>query len=340
MKLSAREANNWLRKPDPASAGLLLFGGDPMRVALRRKEVITAMIGPQGEEEMRLTRMSAAQLRKDPALLDDALRAQGFFPGPRAVLVEDATDGMTKQIGAALVDWRPGDAQIIVTAGALAARSSLRKLFEAAPNTVSIALYDDPPSAEELAGLLNGAGLANLSDDARTGMTDFSRSLDPGDLRQFIEKLSLYKLGDTSPLSADDLTACAPLSSEAAMDELILAVAGGAPDKVGPLTARLTAQGTTPVSLCIMLTRHFRSLHVLASGSGGPANTIGRMRPPIWGPRRDQMIRQAGRWGSPRLEVALRLLIDTDLKLRSSDRTPAMAHMERHMIRLAMMAAR
>jgi len=82
MKLSARDASAYFRKPDPNGAGILIYGGDTMRVALKRQEVIKALVGPNGEEEMRLTRMTGAELRKDPALLGDAIKAQGFFPAP------------------------------------------------------------------------------------------------------------------------------------------------------------------------------------------------------------------------------------------------------------------
>ena len=46
MKLSSREAAAVFRKPDPAGTGLLIYGEDTMRVALRRQEVIAALIGP------------------------------------------------------------------------------------------------------------------------------------------------------------------------------------------------------------------------------------------------------------------------------------------------------
>jgi DNA polymerase-3 subunit delta len=82
MKLSPRDAPGYFARPDAARPGLLIYGADGMRVALRRQQVIKALIGPQGEEEMRLTRMTAADLRKDPAMLLDAVKAQGFFPGP------------------------------------------------------------------------------------------------------------------------------------------------------------------------------------------------------------------------------------------------------------------
>ena len=83
MKLAGAEASRYLAKPDPAKAGLLIHGADPMRVALKRAESVLALIGNQGEAEMRLSRMSGADLRKDGTLLLDAIKSVGFFPGPR-----------------------------------------------------------------------------------------------------------------------------------------------------------------------------------------------------------------------------------------------------------------
>ena len=148
MKLSGRDAAQVFRKPDPACTGYLIYGEDVMRVALRRQDIIAALIGPDGEGEMRLTRMAAADLRKDAAALNDAVKAHGFFPGPRVVLVEDATDGLADTLGHALTDWRAGDAQLIVTAASLTAKSALRKLFEAHRTAHAIGLYDDPPSEQ------------------------------------------------------------------------------------------------------------------------------------------------------------------------------------------------
>ncbi len=64
------------------------------------------MLGPSAEEEMRLSRIPAADLRKDPALLMDAVKAVGFFPGPRAAFVEDANDSVTPAILQAMDDWQ------------------------------------------------------------------------------------------------------------------------------------------------------------------------------------------------------------------------------------------
>ncbi|MBK0326247.1 DNA polymerase III subunit delta [Rhodobacteraceae bacterium F11138] len=338
MKLAARNADRYFAKPDPDKAGVLIYGGDAMRVALKRQQLLAALLGPAAEEEMRLTRIPGADLRADPAQLTDAVKAVGFFPGARAVFVETATDATTPAFQAALQDWRPGDAQIIVTAGALKASSKLRKTFENDRNSFAVGLYDDPPGRAEIERILSQAGLTAVPDDCMAALSDLAASLGPGDFTQTVEKLSLFKLEDTNPLSLADIAACAPQSTEAGLDDVLNVVADMRAGEIGPLIRRLQAQGSNAVGLCIGATRHFRTLYMAASDPGGPAAGVGRLRPPVYGARRDQILRQAQAWGPDQLQKALSLLTDTDLQLRSAGQTaPAMAVMERALIRLAML---
>lgn len=340
MKLSSRDAPNYFRKPDPSKTGLLIYGADAMRVALRRQEVIAALIGPDGEDEMRLTRIPAAELRKDKAMLDDAIKAQGFFPGPRVAFVEDATDGLHETIAAALSDWRDGDAQVIVTAGQLQARSKLRKLFEDHPNAYATGIYDDPPSRDEIEAALKSAGLTNISTDAMSALTALSRSIDPGDYRQTLEKIALYKLNDDTPLTPEEVALSAPASIEAGIDDILNIAAEGNAHEIGPIMRRLEAQGVGAVALCINATRHFRTLHSVAADPGGPGSGVGKLRPPVFGPRRDRIQRQASAWGMHKLERALSLLLDTDLTLRSTANAPGIALVERTLLKIAWLGRR
>ncbi len=334
MILKGAEAARYCAKPDPARAGLLIFGADAMRVAMKRQEAIAALIGPQGETDMRLTRIAAGELRKDAALLLDAIKEVGFFPGPRCAFVEDATDGLTETIAAALKDWRPGDATIVVTAGGLTGKSTLKTLFEKAPNAVSIGLYDDPPTREEIEAELRRAGLTRIAPQAMADLATLARALDPGDFRQTLEKIALYKHGDASDLTPAEVALMAPATIEAEMDDLIRAVAEGQAAEAGLLMRRLEGQGVQPTALCIGALRHFRSLHIAATDPGGVQ--AGLMRARVFGPRRDQMQRQVQAWSVKALENALALLLETDMTLRSASRAPGMALMERALLRLAM----
>ena len=337
MKLGPRDAAGYFARPNPDATGLLIYGADAMRVALKRQQVLEALLGPEAEAEMRLTRIPASDLRSDRAALLDAIKAQGFFPGPRAAFVEDAGDGLAPTIKTALDEWQPGDAQIIVTAKQLNARSALRKLFEAHQNAYAIGIYDDPPSRAEIEETLQKAGIARIGPDAMTDLTTLAQSLDPGDFRQTVEKLALYKHGDPTPVAPEDVAACAPATIEAELDDILHAAAEAQAGAIGPLITRLGGQGVQPVGLCIAALRHFRMLHMAASHPNGASAGIAAARPPIFGPRRDRMTRQAQNWGMHNLEAALSLLVETDLSLRSTQQAPQMALMERALIRLAMM---
>lgn len=339
MKLKAHEVGAFLRAPDTGRAGILIYGTDPMRIADGRAAAALAIGGPDADRDMRLTRMAGADLRKDPATLIDEIKARGFFDGPRVVVIEDATDTLTPTIKSALDAWETGDATLIVTAGSLTARAKLRKLFEDSANAVAAPIYDAPMTRDEIAQALRDAGLTDVPRDAQDALTHVAQMLEPGDFRQTLEKLVLYKRGDAAPLSAADIDACAPKSAEADLDVFFDIVAEGRSAEIGPTLDRLYAQGVTPVSLCIGAMRHFRTLHRAASDPGGASAGAARLRPPVFGPRRDRLVRQANRWGTLRLERALDTLLDTDLTLRSAAQTaPAHALVERALIRLAMLA--
>ena len=95
------------------------------------------------------------------------------------------------------------------------------------------------------------------------------------------------------------------------------------------------------VTLTIGSARHFKTLFSAASDPGGAANGVGKLRPPVYGPRRDMIVHQAQQWGGRKLQEALTVLTDLDLQLRSAgQRAPAMELVERSLIRLAMMARR
>ncbi|GFE66258.1 DNA polymerase III subunit delta [Litoreibacter roseus] len=340
MKLPPRDARSFFEKPDLTRTGVLIYGPDPMRTALKRQQLISALIGPTGEDEMRLTRIAASEMRKEPALLSDAIKAVGFFPGQRVAFLEEANDVLAASVTAAIDDWQQGDAFVVITAGQLKPTSKLRKLFEAHPNAYAAAVYADPPGRDEIEKDLRDAGLGQVAPDAMSDLMDLGRILEPGDFKQTVEKLSLYKLGDETPVSPEDIALCAPATAEAALDDALDIVAEGRVQEIGTILSKLEAQGVAAVRLCIGASQHFRKLYLAASDPKGPEAGLARARPPVNFKRKDRMARQAKTWGARKLEAALRVLTDTDLQLRSSQPVPQMALMERALIRLAMMARR
>lgn len=341
MKLSGAQITGYVGNPEPQRLGVLIYGPDAMRVALKRQDLIKALAGPEAEQEMRLARLAGSDLRKDPASLLDAIKAQSFFPGPRVVFVEDVTDGLSKPIIAALEEWQDGDGQVILTAGQLRASSALRKFFEQHKNAYAMAVYADPPGQQEIQQMLEKAGLNDVPRECFQALVALAQSLEPGDFMQTIEKLSLYRLNALSPMTVEEVELCAPVSREGEIDEALNCVSEGRLDELAPIMQRLMTQGTQPVTLCISLLRHFKMLFTIASHPAGASQGIAQLRPPLFGPRRNRVQRQATIWSLRKAKFAVELLVDLDLKLRSAGQTaPNFALVERSMIRLAMMARR
>ncbi len=314
---------------------ILISGDDGARVTQARADVLLVLLGPGAEAEMRLERIAAAELRRDPALLHDALKAVGFFPGPRAVLLEDATDGLAPAVSAALEARSEGDARLVATGTGLASKGALRKLFEGRRDSVAVILYDDPPTESEVQEMLRDAGLSRVEPAATDLLLSLAQSLPPGDFRGLMERLSLHEIGATGPLGAETVAALAPQAEEAEVDDLLAAVTEGRRERVPPLLARLAAQGVGPVAVAVQALRHFRALLSVASDPNGAQSGLNGLRPPVGGPRRQVLLRAAESWRRDRIEEALRTLVELDLQLRSGGGMPDRALLERALLRLA-----
>jgi DNA polymerase-3 subunit delta len=338
LKLGGANAAAFCSRPDRDKTGALLYGPDAGLVALRRRELVAALTDG---DDLRLTRLEPGVAAKDPAEIDAALRAQGFFPGRRVVLIEGARDALAAGLGEVLDGIGPEDAFLVVTAETLPARSGLRRLFEGAAALVALGLYPAPPGREELAALLAQAGVScGLTPDAAEALAAVAQQIDRGALVQLIEKIAVFARGRDAPLDLAALTPLLPAAADSELDRLVAAVAEGRAEAVGPLIRRLTAAGVGAAAMLIAAGRHFRQLLGLAAAPDGIEAALGRLRPPAFGPRRQALAAQTRRWGPARLETANRLLFQADRTLRSPGDRPDRALVERCLIRLAMMVAR
>jgi DNA polymerase-3 subunit delta len=338
MKVGPAEARRFAAAPPRGLRGALLFGEDESLAAELRRALAAALVGPDGAAEMRLDELPAARLRADPGALELALRAQGFFAGRRAVVVTDATDAHADRLTAALADAATPEAALIVTAGALKAKSALRRLFEDGRDTAALEAALVAPDRAQLAAMAEAAGAGALDRDGLDALEAASEGLSRGEIARFVETLALWR-DDDAAVSAAAVEALAPAGRAGAVDDAVAAAAEGDAAGFRRAAARLAAEGTSPTTLAITAARHFRALHALAVADR-PEVAAQRMRPPLWGARRDAMIRQARRWGAPRLERALRQLHAVDLELRSGGGAPARALLERTLLRLALSGER
>ena len=338
MKLTSRDVVSFFNSPPKGITGVLIYGNDPMRVSDKRHQFIKSLLGSNAAEEMRLARISRENLKKEPEQAIDLCKAQGFFPGERALLIEEGNETITEIIIKAVEAWRDGDATIVVTAGSLKPSSSLRKFFEQKKNTYSVPIYDNPMTKFEVEEIITESGLQNVTQEGLSHLVTVASELQPGDFRQSVNKLALYKLNDQQPVTYQDIINCTPNSNEADIDEVLNVILAGNEFKVSQILGRLSSQGTLPVTLIIAATRHFKALFSIISNPGGVNAGATALRPPVYGPRKEALTNQAQKWGPVKIKTVIKILTATDLQLRSSNQqAPKMVLVERLFIRIAML---
>ena len=338
MKLPSRDVVSFFESPPKGITGVLIYGNDPMRVSDKREQFIKSLLGSNADQEMRLARISRENLKKAPEQAIDLCKAQGFFPGERALLIEEANETIGDIIISAVEAWKDGDATIVVTAGSLKPSSNLRKLFEQKKNTYSVPIYDNPMTKFELEKIIEKSGLQNVTQDGFAQLLLVASQLQPGDFKQTVDKLTLYKLNDEKSVTYQDIINCAPISNEADIDEVLNVILAGNEFKISEILGRLSSQGTLPVTLIIAATRCYKTLFSIISNPGGVNAGVTSLKPPIYGPRKEALINHAQRWGPIKIKTAIKILTATDLQLRSSNQqAPQMALVERLFIRISML---
>ena len=207
------------------------------------------------------------------------------------------------------------------------------------PNAEQI--YDNPLTEMEIKTELARAGIQINDPNIMDALCNLSKELEPGDFRNTLEKIYLYKLSDKSPLTSKDISLCSPISAEANLEEIIHAVTDGKTNKIKHTLNRLEAQGVQPVTICVSFQRHFKLLLNLKNHVGTPLEAISSYKPPIFGPKRNAIINQLKLWNEETLKIALSFFVELDLDLRSATSLyPSLAITERVLIRVAMIARR
>lgn len=338
MKLSGRETARFCANPDLSLKGALIHGPDPGVIADRRRMLVESVLGGE-KEDLRISQLQSSEVRKDASLLDTELKSQGFFPGRRVVVVDAATDGLSKGLGEILEDVTVEDAFLVLTAGILPARSSLRKLFESSNALISLQQFQETLGPSDIEESLRASGCTRgLSTGALEHLVSYAGTSDYGSFQQLIEIIAVYSLSVEREITDDDISKLLPAGQDSEVDIFVDAVAHGNAPAVGPTLRRLQTGGVNPVSVLIALQRQFRQLMLASTAPGGPEAGLAMIRPPLWGARKSAMQSLLRRWSGRRLEQANQILFETDGNVRSSGNLPDIAVIERCALRLAMMA--
>lgn len=317
MKLAVSQITAFLENPRALSQGALLFGPDEGLVMERQRQLASKVVSDP-KDPFCVVEIQPEKLLEDPARLSDELAAISFTGGPRLVLLRGATDRVSPIIEEVLASGSY-DTFLIITAGELGPRSSLRALAERHEQLVALACYHD--EGRNLEGLIR-ATLQQAGLTFKREVVDYLSSHlgnDRGVTQHELEKLLLYKHGETQ-LTLEDVLEAIGANDELKVDNLCAQVGLGDAAGADRSYRRLLHEGEQPIMLARSLMRHFQRLEHLngkiAEGMDAE-RAIASLRPPLFYKQIPAFKQQLGKWNASGIVRALNLLLATERRMKS-----------------------
>lgn len=300
----AHEVDAWLRRPDPSTPIILLYGPDRGLVSERARHYAAAT-GIPLDDPFSVMRIDAADLDQQPGRLVDEARTIPMFSDRRLIWIRNA--GQHKALAdevKLLLAEPPREAIVLIEAGDLKKGAALRACVEAAGGGMALPCYaDEGRSIDALIDEEMGKAGMTISLEARQTL---KRSLGGDRLasRGEIEKLVLYALGQAS-IGVEDVVASTGDAAALSVDELVDAVLDGRTADLDALYARLVSAGSQVFVVLAATTRQFQLLHLLRSAMAetgqGAAAAVAGARPPVFFSRRRIVEAALLRWNADAL---------------------------------------
>lgn len=337
VKLAARQVEGFLKSPDASVQAVLVYGPDTGLVR-ERVDTLTKFAAGDPPDPFNVVDLPGDVLRKDPALLADEAAAISMVGGRRAVRILNAGDSLTK-VFSGFAEHPSGDALIILEAGELGPRSSLRKLFEKETNFAAVPCYaDDGRSLGQVITETLGAAGLSIEPDARSYLIE-QLGADRRLTRSELDKIVLFK-GDETVVSLADAKACTGGNSGFSLDTVAQTAANGDQKGLENALSRALDEGNQPITVLRSVSRHFQRLHLVSgylSEGVGLEQAMKKLRPPLFFKVADAFKAQVQKWPPHKLEAALGYLTEAELDCKITG-YPADAICGRALMRIAQAA--
>jgi DNA polymerase-3 subunit delta len=339
VKIEPRQIEAFLKKPDPGLRAVVVYGNDDGLIA-ERAATLARTVCPDLNDPFRVVDIAGDVLKADPARLADEFGAMSLMGGRRVIRVRPAGEESVTALEN-LVAASAGDALIVLEAGNLTPRSTLRALAEAERCVAAFPCYMDTEGALE--GLVESAARAAgfaVEADALDWIVDRLGG-DRAQTRSEIDKLLLYKGADTAKtITMQDAVAILGDTAAIGIEDVIAATFDGELATLDRALDRVFAEGGNPVQLVRSLQRHADQLHLVSGHAKGGnfESAIYRARGlPRGGPVRQRFERHLRSWPLPRLSAALSTILDAEIECKRTG-LPDQAIARRLCLRLAQAA--
>lgn len=324
MKIVNRNIDSFVKKPSSGAMIVLVYGPDEGLVR-ERLNILTGSVVADIHDPFGVVTFSGNDLSENPSLLMDEALSISMMGGRRVVRVRDASDKITPVVKDVLSTLKKGDNLILLEAKELPPRSTLRALIEKVKNGAAVPCYVED---ERNIGRIIGTSLRDV------GYTISSEALvymagnvigDRAVVRSEVEKLIIYTGSDKKTISLDDVIACIGDSADLSLDDLSKNVALGLFAEAERILGKVLSSGIPAVTVLRNLQNYFLRLHITKSriqNGEGMESAMKKLRPQVFFKIKSVFESQLISWSLPRIEQALTLIVDTEIKCKQTASMP------------------
>ena len=301
MKLAAAGVAGFLRAPPPNIRVVVLYGDDMGMIRDRSAALIRWAAGSTDDP------FNVADLVRDEIdRLPEEAGSLSLMGGRRAVRVRDGGDFATAHVRAVLKSKAP--ALVVIEAGGLAGRSSLRQLADGDPDAVAIGCYPEEGRVLEttIRATLQEFG-GGVDPDALSWLTG-QLGADRASTKAELQKLALF-VGPGARVTIDAAMACIGDAAGLSLDDALFAATEGDVATTDRALEVAMAEGATPVGVLRAALMHLQRLHrtrLMMDASGlTAADAVKLVRPPVFYRRVSAFSRALTLWPTTALSMAV-----------------------------------
>ena len=326
MKLYGNQIDTLLNHEELAYSYILLFGPDQGLMHDCAKKIANKYLGLSHAQSSILS-FSTSQVKDDPSTLFNAIKSLSLLNAKQIIRIRNGDDSLAI-IFEELIDNDMSLWPIIIEAEELSPRSKIRRLFEKQPTCIAIGCYPDEGSSLK-------AFIQNVLRDHQLNPTDeallFLCQYLGGDrlvIRSELEKVALYSKKDPNiaeTLTSKDVESCISYSSIGSMDKINFAITGGQDQTADLLLIKALNDGVLPTTILRAIQNHFyRFYFVVTKIENGLSfeTASSALRPPIFYKWRLEFKTQSKKWSSAKLQKALSLLLECEIKCKKTGMFP------------------
>lgn len=319
MKIPFRQLEQFVKSPDKAARVILVYGPDQGLVS-ERATIISKSVVEDLNDPFNVAALSTDILAEDPARLSDEAGAISMMGGDRLIKIDDGSDKLTVLLKSYLE--APSDsALVVIQAGELGPRSSLRKLCESAKNAAAVPCYveDERDVSRFVRDFVSENGQS--IDQEAVQWLAVNISGDRAKVRSELQKLVTYKGDENGGISiADAQSACGAAGAQD-FDDLVYAVAGR--NAAGALKAftTLNAEGIAFIAILRSLQNHFRRLHLVQCHLENGLDmdlAMKKLSPPVFFKQAPAFKGQVNGWSKAALDNVLGKLTELEAQCKTT----------------------